>query len=84
MIVEERKGFIVDIIDYIDVALVIMAKTKDRDILDFYIDLNPGQISETDIERFLYEKEFLIAGYNNLANDIEELKDILKENGKWV
>jgi hypothetical protein len=80
----DKKGFVVDIIDYIDVALVIMAKTKDRDILDFYLDLNPGTVSESDMERFLYDKEFLVSGYNELAKNIDELRDILKENKQWV
>jgi hypothetical protein len=69
--------------DYIDVALVIMAKTRDRDIINFYLDLLPRNLSNADFDWFLTDKQFFVTGYENLSNDIQELKDILKENEQW-
>lgn len=79
-----QKGFSVSISDFIDIALVIMAKTKDRDILDFYLDICPEKLGDSDFENYLLDKDFFVSGYESLANDMDELKDILKESGKWV
>jgi hypothetical protein len=81
---EDEKSVTIAMSDFIDVALVIMAKTEDRDIIDFYLDLLPDGISESDFETFLINKQFLIIGYENLSKDMEVLKEICKENGVWV
>jgi hypothetical protein len=79
----EPFKFTITMDDFIDVALVIMAKTDDRDIIDFYLDLLPRKLSNIDFDWFLTDKQFFVTGYEDLSNDIQELKDILKENEQW-
>lgn len=74
----------VDLYDLIDFGIFLVSK-MDAELSEFFIDLFPEKVSESDFLGFLVEKPLI---HENTRSKIEENMDILRyfleKSGKWA
>ena len=76
---------LINISDLIDIALVISLKSSKEEILDFYSDIFPSDLSMLDIE-YYFDDCIELDEYSKkiMMDKLEYLIDLLKARKKWI
>ena len=76
---------LVNISDLLDFALVIMLKSSKEEIMDFYTDLFPNELSWDDVDFYFKDCKCLDNESKKiLLENIDYVVDKLSISGKWV
>lgn len=76
---------LVNVSDLLDVALVIMLKSSKEEIMDFYTDLFPHELSWGDVDCYFKDCKVMDDESKKiLLDNIDYVVDKLNISGKWV